>query len=597
MLRIVLRNLFCLLVLMFLSGPKCLAKELLLVEQGRSTSTIIVSSSASQTELFAAAELQKYLLKISTATVPIKKDTEQTNSCTIHIGNTNYVNSLNLDLSEKALGNDGFIIKTAGNHLILIGRQQRGTLFSVYAFLERLGCRWWAPAFEHYQGNHELVPTRKTIKIKSLDIVEKPAFKIRMDEMDGKLSVELIIDWIAKVRKNTVNPRTITDVAIAEAKKRGLLLNRGGHHDFRQHLPPSTYFADHPEWYSYKYDGLKTFGVKPFMRGQRRIDMPCSSADDAIEVLAKNYMETVSKSPEIDIFCPWPPDNWPYCNCEKCKTIEPNRRSLRGGPSGIKRYLKVIYPIIRRMKENHPQKMVMPLIYSTAQDFPQEGMDFELMRNSNFMLFWCNFGRDWRYPLNVSEKLSRRNYSFFEAMKAWMAKGIDVLSEDVYIKYMWVSMPVIKARIMLDDLRSVHKIGVKGVSIFDDQPANWYTYEINHYVHSTLAWNPYMDIDEVLTNYCKGRYGKSSQQMKNYFINIEKAMAVRNNPMELFGEESCRKVLEYLDKCSSDIAEAIKLCEDNATLKLIKKNQASLKYATLNAQVQHNIYLHKRTKN
>ncbi len=64
--------------------------------------------------------------------------------------------------------------------LLLIGADDRGTLYAVYDLLERLGCRWLAPALAFYQGAHEYVPKCETLSLSlSEDVLQRPALKYR----------------------------------------------------------------------------------------------------------------------------------------------------------------------------------------------------------------------------------------------------------------------------------------------------------------------------------------------------------------------------------------------------------------------------------
>ena len=45
-----------------------------------------------------------------------------------------------------SLGNEGYVIRTVGDDLVIAGGQLRGNMYGVYGFLEdHLGCRWFAP--------------------------------------------------------------------------------------------------------------------------------------------------------------------------------------------------------------------------------------------------------------------------------------------------------------------------------------------------------------------------------------------------------------------------------------------------------------------
>ncbi len=79
---------------------------------------IVLPAAAKPVEQHAAQELQRFLFEISGAKLPIATIPAE-NSSNIYIGAA--APGEGLDLSEEALGFDGYIVKTVGKDLILTG--------------------------------------------------------------------------------------------------------------------------------------------------------------------------------------------------------------------------------------------------------------------------------------------------------------------------------------------------------------------------------------------------------------------------------------------------------------------------------------------
>lgn len=83
---------------------------------------------------------------------------------------------LDVDLSESALGYDGYVIRCAGNSLVLAGRRPYSALYAVYRLFEdHLGCGFFEEG--------EQIPYRETVSIGDLngtEICHRPRFKWRM---------------------------------------------------------------------------------------------------------------------------------------------------------------------------------------------------------------------------------------------------------------------------------------------------------------------------------------------------------------------------------------------------------------------------------
>ena len=117
--------------------------NLILSQNGKSGYTIVIGAEASPSERHGAEELQNFLEQMSGARLPIS--TEPRHKMVL-VGNSAALETLNLEIPFQELGPEGFVLKTAGRHLVIAGGRLRGSMYGVYTFLEKLGCRWFAPA-------------------------------------------------------------------------------------------------------------------------------------------------------------------------------------------------------------------------------------------------------------------------------------------------------------------------------------------------------------------------------------------------------------------------------------------------------------------
>ena len=95
---------------------------------------VVVSPKAGEVEQFAAEELQRYLEKITGEKVSLGNQAPES-AVTLCVGT---------GLEEQAtLGEEGYTLRSIEDGLSLTSGGPRGTLYAVYDFLERLGCRWY----------------------------------------------------------------------------------------------------------------------------------------------------------------------------------------------------------------------------------------------------------------------------------------------------------------------------------------------------------------------------------------------------------------------------------------------------------------------
>ena len=197
--------------------------QIQLTRDGSTNCRIMVSPGASPVEAFASQELQGYVMQISGVFLPMVRGIVHPREKLILVGK-DAVDLLGLEIDESRLVHDAFVIKTVGNKIILAGGSPGGTLYSVYAFLEMLGCRWLAPGILG-----EVVPPRPDIVVPFIDHFQRPGLRYR-----GFTSLIPIpyegaqwVDWMAKNRMNYLmvpqhNYADFMEILGGELEKRGM---------------------------------------------------------------------------------------------------------------------------------------------------------------------------------------------------------------------------------------------------------------------------------------------------------------------------------------------------------------------------------------
>ena len=187
------RTTLVLLVVLSLAIVACLpavgyGDEIVLARGAWSEYRIVLCRDASPSEHWAAMELATHLRQMTLAGVGegYQKETANAPSRAIFIGFGPAVESLGVK-ADESLGQDGFIIKTVGKNLVVAGGRRAGTLYGVYALLERLGCRWWTLT-------ESTIPKPWSIVIPNLDVREVPKFEYR-DVMYGEIWPRQFLEW------------------------------------------------------------------------------------------------------------------------------------------------------------------------------------------------------------------------------------------------------------------------------------------------------------------------------------------------------------------------------------------------------------------
>ena len=107
------------------------AKKYKVFSGGKSLYTIVVSDNASESEKYAAKELQIYLAKIGSINIPIKKCGEGTIGKRILVGYNDDVKELFPQEAKPSPMDEGFFYKNRGGDIAIVGGSERGTLYGV----------------------------------------------------------------------------------------------------------------------------------------------------------------------------------------------------------------------------------------------------------------------------------------------------------------------------------------------------------------------------------------------------------------------------------------------------------------------------------
>ncbi len=214
--------------------------------EGKSAFVIVIGPAADPTERYAAEELQKYLQLMTGAKLPIGTDAGA--SPWIAVGDCDLAK--HRVVSSRFEGDDSYRVTADRGNMVLKGAMPRGTLFAVYDFLEREGCRWFAPGAGPMKGHSEFVPLRPSFTATSIDVLVRPVMKHRQQDPGGSYTESngpAILDWMVKNRQNTLVLRDDTHEltkawSLALIEKLGLRLEVG--------KPETTPDADKGSWRS-----------------------------------------------------------------------------------------------------------------------------------------------------------------------------------------------------------------------------------------------------------------------------------------------------------------------------------------------------------
>jgi len=472
-----------------------------IVQSGQSLSQIIIPAKPTYLEEFAATELQKYIEKISDASIPIiKEDETREYPFSIVLGATKKSDEVEIQPNEAGMGRDGFEIKSLKDDLIIRGRNDLGTLFGVYELLERyFEVRWFMPGEEYY-------PRSNNLELGQINLIYKPSFTFRWVGRG---------EWPLHQRMNCFINAEGMDVGV----------NWKWHfHTFRRLMPPELYYEEHPEYFAL------VNGERTITDSRSSGNQLCTSNPDVIREVAKNLIDTLNVEPDIEIITLAPNDGRGFCECEECSSLdEPGRDWHAGYSNRLAIFNREVSAIV---KEKYPYVLIKVGAYAMyarpplSEDYkPEDNQIIQLCH-----LYFCH-----THPLGSnmckegetyeSSPEYQPNQEFEKILDQWLDLSPHLFVYEYYsIDGMGrANLPWPMVHNMRSDIPYYRDKGVEG--FYTQQSDNlFYRLGLNYYIAAKLCWNADLNVDALINDYFEKFYGKAAEPMKEFYMSMEESM-------------------------------------------------------------------------
>jgi len=555
-------------------------EKFIIVKKGQPAAVIVVGSRASGDEVFAAEELQSYIKKISGVLIPIKKDGEGFSGNVIAVGQ-NKINA-NAKLAADKLEKEGFRIKTSDNVLSLVGKDDAGTQFAVYSFLEKyLGVRWLWPG-----ELGEVVPQKKTIKVGQIDDTDQPDFKWRDRGPDGAL-------WGATTGPTEMHERELLlgitrqhqkEVELWEKRNKWGGMKIYGGHCLGEIFPPEKYGKTHPEYYALVGGKRDVPGADYDYKHEGQI---CTTNPEVIKIIVEWIRNFLDKHPDYDGVHITLNDGGGFCECEKCRALDV-REVLEG--EGIDaeetqtgrarrtvitdRVFTYVNQVAEEVQKTHPGKYVVSMAYSRYIT-PPKRIKLHPFTVPQYCLWSC-----YRHA-NPQSKAEH------EDIAAGWAKASE--KTGIYEYFINGSWPGIHRLVMSHIADSIKYLHRHGVDLYQTQSGDEFGVNgINYYIAGKLLWDTSLDEQEVLDDFYQKGFGKAAGPVKRFHKRLERGWSAATKDGE---DVSCNSLVntrllvlftpELLEQCRQDLAEAKKMADDDLIRRRVEFYKKGLRYTEL----------------
>ncbi len=509
-----------------------------LVQDGKATSSIVVSQAATKGEMEAAEEIQHYLKRMTQAHIPVLTSLKDTSRFAILIGSINNP----FGLVTSPLEREGYIIRTSHVGLHIVGADDDGLFFAVCTFLEKYcDVHWFWPG-----ELGEVVPETSTLSIPDIDICEAPDFKWRNRGPGGALWGPL--DRISKKRELGISEEHLEGVQLWERRNKLGGMKVWGGHDWGAIVPPEKFGKDHPEYFAL-VDGRRDRDLENF-DGKHGAQL-CTTNPDLVPIFIAYIDEFFRNHPDYDALHISPNDGGRFCECERCRSLDTGKR-LKNNPDKpviTDRIFTFANAISKKMGAKHPGKHLVHLAYSWYVDRPERT---EI--DSRLIPQYCL----WSCYLHDNEEKKREHYAI---AKGWTEVAKNVAIYEYFINGAWPDLPRIVYAKIAESLRYLHAIGVR---LYQAQAGDGFAVNgLNYYIASKLWWDVDADVDKLVDEFYDKAFGDAGKWIRSYFERLETAWrrAVEQGEHPSCSSFAASKVhelysLELLHQCDEDLRKA-----------------------------------------
>ncbi len=466
-----------------------------LVVEGVSDYVIVRGENATPSEITATTELQAYLKQISGAELAIVDDSTAPVEKEIVVGKTNRESDGEFDRAE--LGDDGFVIKTNGKKLFLVGGR-RGTLYAAYEFLEAyLGCRFFLPEVER-------VPEQKTISIEP--IAEDKQIPVFIDRMTSWPEYD-------KGGAEILAKRRLTENSSVGEEWGGTFSWIRWCHTFEELVPISVYGEEHPEWFTIDVSeyGYTSTGMR--VDGQICLTNPEVLAV-AIET-TRNILNGYKNNPNSKIISITQNDNQNYCKCDNCTALYEAEGSYAAAT------LQFTNNIATALKDEFPDILFETFAYQYTRNAPKTIKPAE-----NVVVRICTIEECFSHPigvdsdrLNSSDAMVKNNFQ--TDMEEWSEIAHTLWVWDYTTNYSEYQGPHANFNVLRENIRYFAENNVRGVyeqGHYQSEGAEFSGLRV--YLISKLLWDPYMSEEEYqyhINDYMQEVYGPGWENVRAWF--------------------------------------------------------------------------------
>jgi hypothetical protein len=510
----------------FLPVPALAANELRLVAEGKAESVIVFGTDPSGAAVQGAKIFTEHVLQMSGAKLDtVREDALAAGERRVRICIGESKMATALGVTSEGLGPGGIAIKAFPDQkaLVILGADHlapvdsNGTRYAVTTFLEEvLGVRFLWPG-----ELGKVVPKRDTIEITAIDVRMTPLLiqrKIRMagswsDRMQaGGERLHVSGEEFAEIRKAALATDS-EDSGWSGWHRLGGSLRLASGHSYGDYW--ERFGKEHPEWFAMAPNGSRDQSAS----GSRA--RLCVSNEKLIGQIARDRIAHIEKTADTSVAIgPNDGGTTSFCVCDECEKLDApserkitlidfspgaNRRSFEHVPL-TDRYVHFFNGIAEKVTAVHPDVWLTADAYSTYSAPPVKA---KLHPNIAIRYVGVTYLNEARRHQGVAD------------WNAWAAAAKKIyFRSNLLLAGRRQGTPAIYPRKLAEDFGKIAHNSMIGTDL-DSCMNNWATQGLNYYVMAKLLWDPDLDVEALIDDYCRAGFGAGADAVKRYLLRLE----------------------------------------------------------------------------
>lgn len=483
--------------------------SIVLAENGGSDYVVVTpADNQSEAMKYAVKELKYYIQSSTGAELKTATDAEigsaDASGKYISLGETSLLKNSGLIVDENELGHDGYLIKRVKNSVFIAGAYDSGTTFGVWEFLH------YEIGYEFFADKCETYDKVETLKLKDFDYVDTPDFYQR--NMDGYMQYKTVAAY-----KLRINGPKICNSAVYMDGNNPYVASSSGH-GLQYLLPPSKYYAQHPEWYL-AYDRNNEFYNA------------CLTADGVVDAVVESIKEYAEKNPDaymVDLCQGDGSGIW--CSCENCQS---EITKYKHSGYYIRFCNKVIAAVDEwRERENIERDFEYLMFTYQETNIPPVNADGTLIDPSckaNDKLYLYRTGGAFCYSHSMDDPDCSMNSTKIKEIEQWSAVTDKSIIWDYGVNYGYYLF-------FFNDYSTIKS----HAQFYKSTGAKFYSKELNSgaevmsfaalrsYLYAKFMWNTEYDTEELISAFMSNYYGDCSEYMSDALNGLRTAWEVED---------------------------------------------------------------------